>query len=75
MLLDISVPRADVYRDSKIVSGLHKIMDVERTVERAVVGDVVYQQNTHCTAVVSGGDSAEAFLTGGVPLEWDEEIL
>ena len=75
MLLDIRVPRADICGNSKVVSRIYKTIDVGRTVERAVVGDIVHQQNTHCTAVVSGGDSAEALLTGGVPLERNEEIL
>ena len=39
----------------------------ERTVERSLVGDIVYQQDAHGAAVVGGGDGAEALLAGRVP--------
>lgn len=68
-MLDVSMPRADVYGDSKVVSRIYTTINAGRTVERAVVGHIVYQQDTHCTAVVSGGDSAETLLTSGVPLK------
>lgn len=76
MLLDVSVPRADVYVETVrlYTTRKDKAMDVGRTVEGAVVGHIVYEQNAHCTAVVSGGDSAEALLTSGVPLEHDGEM-
>lgn len=45
------------------------------TVERALVGDVVYEEDTHRSAVVRGGNRAEAFLSGCIPLETDEEKL
>lgn len=38
-----------------------------RTVETALVGDVVHKENAHGASVVCGGDGAEAFLAGGVP--------
>lgn len=38
-----------------------------RTVERPLVGDVVYQQDAHGTSVVRGGDGAEPLLAGGIP--------
>jgi hypothetical protein len=36
---------------------------------RTIVGDIVYDDDTVGAAVVRGGDRAEAFLAGGVPLE------
>jgi hypothetical protein len=41
---------------------------MERTVKRAIVSYVVYEQNTHRAAVVRCGNSAEALLTSGIPL-------
>lgn len=38
-----------------------------RTVERSLVGDVVYEKNAHSTTVVGGGDGSEALLAGGIP--------
>lgn len=45
------------------------MIDTRHTVEGAVVSYIIHQQNTHSTAVVCSGDSAEALLTGGVPLK------
>lgn len=42
-------------------------MGSKRTVERALIGDVVYEEDTHSTAIVGGGDGAESLLAGGVP--------
>lgn len=39
----------------------------KRTVEGALIGDVVYEEDAHGTAVVGGGDGTEALLAGGVP--------
>lgn len=38
-----------------------------RTVERALICDIVDQQNSHSTSVISSCDSPEAFLSGGIP--------
>lgn len=38
------------------------------TVERALIGDIVDQQDTHRSAVVGGRDSAETLLSSRVPL-------
>lgn len=38
-----------------------------RTVEGALIGDIVNQQDAHGTAIVGGGDGAEAFLACGIP--------
>jgi len=41
-------------------------------VERALIGDIVYEEDAHSTSVVCGGDCPEAFLACGVPyLELD----
>ena len=40
-----------------------------RTVERALVRDVVHEQDAHGAAVICRGDRAEPFLAGCVPLE------
>jgi hypothetical protein len=38
-----------------------------RTVEASFIRNVVYQQDTHGTSVVRGGDGPEALLAGGIP--------
>ena len=37
------------------------------TFKGALVGDVVYQKNTHRAAVIGRRDGTETFLAGGVP--------
>jgi hypothetical protein len=66
MLLDVGMPRADVCENVRLDQSI--IVDTGHTVERTVISHIVDQQNTHSAAVVCGGDSAEALLTGGVPL-------
>jgi hypothetical protein len=66
MLLDVGVPCADVCVNVRLYQSIKT--DTGRTVERTVIGHVVYEQNPHSAAVVCGGNSAEALLTSGVPL-------
>jgi hypothetical protein len=65
MLFDVGVPCADVCVNVRLESIK---TDAGRTVERTVIGHIVYEQNAHSAAVVCGGNSAEALLTSGVPL-------
>lgn len=39
-----------------------------RTVERPLVGDIIDEQDTHRSAVISGGDGSKPFLSSSVPL-------
>jgi len=39
----------------------------KRTVETLLVRDIVYEQNSHGTSVVSGCDGAEALLSSSIP--------
>lgn len=41
----------------------------EPTIERLLIGDIVYEQDTHSTAIVSSRDGSESLLTRSVPLE------
>ena len=66
MLLDVGVPCADVCVNVRLDESIKT--DTWRTIERTVISHIVHKQNAHSAAVVCGGNSAEALLTGGVPL-------
>jgi hypothetical protein len=72
VLLDVRVPRADVYVRVGFSSKFTHNDGYERTVERTVVGHIIYEQDAHRAAVVRRGYSAEALLTGGIPLWWEQ---
>ena len=40
------------------------------TVERALIGHVVNEENAHSTPVIGGSDGAESLLSSSVPLSW-----
>ena len=42
---------------------------MRRTVKRAFICDVVYEQDAHRTAVVRSGDGSEPFLARCIPLQ------
>jgi hypothetical protein len=37
------------------------------TLERSLIGDVVYEENAHGTAIVGCRNGSETFLAGGIP--------
>jgi hypothetical protein len=37
------------------------------TIKRTFIGDIIDEENTHCSSVIGGCDSSESFLSCSIP--------